>query len=78
MREWAVAAMSRMHKALAVLLALGVGAWFTLDDVPLGVGNYRVGLRTATLVILGLFAFRVWLHGYRLKLEAEADPDREM
>ncbi len=67
--------MSRMNKALMIFAALGAVAWFTLDEVPLGMGPVRISLRTATLVILGLFAFRTWLHGYRLRLEAAAQAD---
>ncbi len=65
--------MSRMKMALGLFSGLGVVVWFTLEDVPLGVGSYRIGLRTATLVILGLLAFRTVMHGYRLKLEAEGE-----
>ena len=61
-----------MQVALGLFAVLGGVVWFTLDDVPLGLGPVRIGLRTATLVILGLFAFRTWIHGYRLRLEAAA------
>ena len=45
--------------ALTAYAALGFLAWQTLGDEPLQVGQYlHVGLRTLTLVILGLFAFR--------------------
>ena len=70
--------MSRMKLALGLFAGLGVVVWFTLQDVPLGVGSYRIGLRTATLVILGLFAFRTVMHGYRLKLEAAQSESEKM
>ena len=45
--------------ALTAYVALAFLAWQTLGDEPLRVGQYfHVGLRTLTLVILGLFAFR--------------------
>jgi hypothetical protein len=69
--------MSRMNKALGMLAALGVLAWFTLDDVPLHAGPMRFSLRSATLLILGLFAFRTWIHGKRLRLEEAARRDAD-
>jgi hypothetical protein len=59
--------------AFAVLAGL---AWATLSDEPIQVFDFQVRLRTVTLVLLGLFAFRTLLHFYRLRIE-EADARRE-
>ncbi|MGA7219917.1 MAG: hypothetical protein WBX38_16485 [Candidatus Sulfotelmatobacter sp.] len=44
--------MSRLTKALIAYLILGVLAFATLSDVR---------IRTVTLLILGLFAFKSWV-----------------
>jgi len=60
--------------AYAVLAAL---AWNTLSNEPIRVFDFNVRLRTATLVLLGLFAFRSVLFFWRTRLE-KADEDREV
>ena len=47
---------------------LGVLAWTTLPDDPIRVFNANVRLRTGTLVILGLFAFRAVLYYWRTRI----------
>jgi len=59
--------------AFAVLTAL---AWTTLSDEPIQVFDFQVRLRTGTLVVLGLFAFRTLLHFYKVRIE-EADAKRQ-
>jgi hypothetical protein len=71
----------RMWTALAVLVVLGVAAWFSIDsDAVLPVkeydfggmhfGGFGVGLRWVPELVLGLFAFRVVIANMRAKLES--------
>jgi hypothetical protein len=57
--------------ALIAYAAFGVLAWTTLSDDPIRVFDSNVNLRSATLVILGLFAFRSALYFWRTRIEAE-------
>jgi len=57
--------------ALIAYAVLGVLAWTTLSDEPIRVFNANVRLRTGTLVILGLFAFRAALYYWRTRIEEE-------
>ena len=60
--------------ALTAYAALAFLAWKTLSDEPLEVGQYfHVGLRTLTLVILGLFAFRTLMTWRRYDGERSSD-----
>jgi hypothetical protein len=52
---------------------LGVLAWTTLSNDPIQVFNANIRLRTATLLILGLFAFRAALHFWRTRMEQEQE-----
>jgi hypothetical protein len=47
--------------ALALYAILAVLAWFTLD-ASVSIGGREVPLRAITLLLLGLFAFRTWIH----------------
>ena len=58
--------------ALTAYAVLGALAWTTLSDEPIQIFAFQMRLRTVTLVLLGVFAFRTLLHFYRVKLE-EAD-----
>jgi asparagine N-glycosylation enzyme membrane subunit Stt3 len=57
--------------ALIAYAVLGILAWTTLSDEPIRVFNADVKLRTGTLVILGLFAFRAALYFWRTRIEEE-------
>ena len=57
--------------ALIAYAVLGVLAWTTLSDEPIRVFNANVRLRTGTLLILGLFAFRAALYFWRTRIEEE-------
>jgi len=59
--------MSRLAMALIAYLALGALAFATLTD-------YRV--RTLTLLILGLFAFKTWIRRKEV-LQADVDGERD-
>ena len=59
--------------ALAAYAVLGVLAWFTLSDEPIRLLNANIRLRTGTLLILGLFAFRSALYFWRTRIEEEQD-----
>jgi asparagine N-glycosylation enzyme membrane subunit Stt3 len=59
--------------ALAAYAVLGILAWFTLSDEPIRLLNANVKLRTGTLLILGLFAFRAAIYFWRTRIEEERD-----
>jgi hypothetical protein len=59
--------------ALIAYAVLGVLAWTTLSDEPIQVFNANVRLRTGTLLILGLFAFRAALYFWRTRIEDERE-----
>jgi len=61
----------RFVLALTAYAALGVLAWFTLSDEPIRILSANVRLRTGTLLILGLFAFRSGLYFWRTRIEEE-------
>jgi len=57
--------------ALIAYGVLGVLAWTTLSDEPIRVFNANVRLRSGTLLVLGLFAFRAALYYWRTRIEEE-------
>jgi hypothetical protein len=57
--------------ALIAYVALGILSWTTLSDEPIRVFDTNVNLRTGTLLILGLFAFRSALYYWRTRIEEE-------
>jgi len=59
--------------ALIAYAVLGVLAWTTLSDEPIPVFSGNLRLRTGTLVILGLFAFRSALFFWRTRIEQERE-----
>ena len=59
--------------SLIAYAVLGVLAWITLSDEPIRVFNGNVRLRTGTLLILGLFAFRGALYFWRTRIEEERE-----
>ena len=59
--------------ALIAYVVLGVLAWTTLSDEPIRIFNANVRLRTGTLLILGLFAFRAALYFWRTRIEEERE-----
>jgi hypothetical protein len=59
--------------ALIAYAVLGVLAWTTLSDEPIRVFNANVRLRSGTLLILGLFAFRAALYFWRTRIEEERE-----
>jgi len=59
--------------ALVAYAVLGVLAWTTLSDEPIRVFDLNVKLRTGTLLILGVFAFRAALYFWRTRIEEERD-----
>ncbi|MFI5102834.1 MAG: hypothetical protein ACHP9V_05625 [Terriglobales bacterium] len=69
----AVAMKKKFVLALIAYAVLGVLAWTTLSDEPIRVFNANVRLRTGTLLILGLFAFRAALYFWRTRIEEERE-----
>ena len=59
--------------ALIAYAVLGILAWTTLSDEPIRVFNGNVRLRTGTLIVLGLFAFRAALYFWRTRIEEEQE-----
>ena len=59
--------------ALVGYALFGVLAWTTLSDEPIRVFNGNLKLRTGTLIVLGLFAFKTSLHYWRLRIEEERE-----
>ena len=57
--------------ALIGYACFGILAWTTLSDEPIQIWNANIRLRTGTLLILGLFAFRTALHYWRLRIEEQ-------
>ncbi len=58
--------------ALALYGILAVLAWFTLD-ATVSIGGREVPLRAITLLLLGVFAFRTWIHQQHAANEAKRD-----
>ena len=73
--EVTVAIKKKFVLALIAYAVLGGLAWITLSDEPIRVFSLDVRLRAATLLILGLFAFRAALYFWRTRIE-EADEAR--
>jgi hypothetical protein len=63
--------------ALLAYAALGVLAWTTLSDEPIHLMNANIRLRTGTLLILGLFAFRAAIYYWRTRIEEEGQEPME-
>jgi hypothetical protein len=59
--------------ALLGYALLGVLAWTTLSDEPIRLLNADIRLRSATLIVLGLFALRSALHYWRVRIEEERE-----
>jgi hypothetical protein len=59
--------------ALTAYAVLAILAWHTLSNEPLRVFDLNISLRAATLVIVGLFAFRTVLHFWRVRIEASGE-----
>jgi len=71
--EFVLTIKKKFALALIAYAVLGVLAWTTLSDEPIRVFNSNVNLRSATLVILGLFAFRSGLYFWRTRIEEERE-----
>ena len=71
--EFVLTIKKKFALALIAYAVLGVLAWTTLSDEPIRVFNSNVNLRSATLVILGLFAFRSGLYFWQTRIEEERE-----
>jgi asparagine N-glycosylation enzyme membrane subunit Stt3 len=71
--EFALTIKKKFVLALIAYAVLGILAWTTLSDEPIRVFNANVRLRTGTLLILGLFAFRAALYFWRTRIEEERE-----
>jgi hypothetical protein len=65
----------RFYVALAIYAVLGLLVWVTMEDVPLPVGNGRIGIRSLTLMVLVLFAVRTVLHWRAEQIRGERDEE---
>jgi hypothetical protein len=59
--------------ALIAYVVLGVLAWTTLSDDPIQIFNGNLRLRTVTLLIVGLFAFKSIMFYWRTRIEERGD-----
>jgi hypothetical protein len=59
--------------ALIAYVVLGILAWTTLSDEPIQIFDWNLKMRTGTLLILGLFAFKSALFFWRARIEDERD-----
>jgi hypothetical protein len=57
--------------ALIAYAVLGILAWTTLSDEAIQILDLNLKLRTGTLLILGLFAFKSALFFWRTRIEEE-------
>jgi hypothetical protein len=55
--------------AIAAYAVLGLLIWQTLSDEPVRIFDHDIRLRTATLLIVGVFALRTCLHFWRVRIE---------
>jgi len=63
----------KLAMALTAYAVLGLLAWLTLANDAIRVFDVDVRLRTGTLIVLGLFAFRSLLYFWRVRIEEEAE-----
>ncbi len=63
----------KLALALAAYAVLALLAWQTLSNDAIRVFDFDVRLRTGTLIVLGLFAFRSLLYFWRVRIEEEAE-----
>ena len=62
--------------AAAAYAALGLLIWQTLSNEPIRAFGLDFSLRSATLMIVGVFALRTLLYFWRVRIE-EADEKRQ-
>ena len=65
----------RFYVALAIYAVLAVLIWVTMEDVPLPVGNGKVGIRFLALIVLAVFAIRTVLHWRADQIRDEQDEE---
>jgi hypothetical protein len=58
----------KLALALAAYVVLAFLAWQTLSNEAIRIFGLEVRLRTATLLVLGLFVFKTLLYFWRVKL----------
>ncbi len=63
--------------ALTAYVVLGVLAWTTLSSEPIRIGYFKGDIRTVTLVILGVFAFRTLMGFWRKKIDEERESQKD-
>jgi hypothetical protein len=66
---------NKFYLALAIYAVLGLLIWTVMVDVPLTVGNGRIGIRSLTLIVLALFAVRTVLHWRAEQIRSEQDDE---
>ena len=57
--------------ALIAYAVLGILAWTTLSNEPIPISGWNLKVRTGTLLILGLFAFKSALFYWRTRIGEE-------
>ena len=59
--------------ALIAYAVLGILAWPTLSDEAIPISGWNLKVRTGTLLILGLFAFKSALFYWRTRIETSEE-----
>ena len=67
----------RFYIALAIFVAIGMGIWFTVDDVPIPVAAVHITMRQLALAVLGLFVLRTVLHWRAQQIRAEREQQKD-
>ena len=69
-RRWSrVEIKKKLGLALAAYAGLAALAWTTLSDDAVPVAGWNIRIRTVTLMVLGLFAFRSLMYFWRTQIE---------
>jgi hypothetical protein len=63
--------------AVAAYALLGLLAWRTLSSDPIRLFDLEFSLRSATLVIVGIFALRTLLYFWRVRIDDAREEEEE-
>ena len=66
----------RFYIALVIFAAIGLGIWFSVDDVPIPVAAVHITLRQLASAILGMFVLRTVLHWRARQIRAEREQQK--
>jgi len=66
----------RFYVAMGIYAVLALLIRITMADVPIPIGNGRLGIRTLTLLVLALFAVRTLLHWRAEQVRGKQDEEQ--